>query len=56
MKLRELNEDRNEDKIARAKRNFIQDLVTNLEPILSKLNMPKVATSATIAKSSTTKY
>ena len=47
MKLRELNEDRNEDKIARAKRNFIQDLVTNLEPILSKLNMPKVATSAT---------
>lgn len=45
MKLRELNENsRNEYIVARAKKNFIQDLVTNLQKVLAKPNITQVTT------------
>ena len=49
MKLRELNEDRNEQIVARARRNFIQDLVTNLQQVLANPNITQVTTPAATA-------
>ena len=47
MKLRELNEDRNEQITIRAKRNFIQDLVANLQKVLASTTPTTVTVPAT---------